>query len=88
MTKSLMKVLAIPALLLPGTGAVKILTDYPYNSTFEVGSEFVLEWEKEDRDEGDTFELIMSTYLVLPTFTPSGPAYDFNDGNIVLDSQY
>ncbi|XXH04129.1 hypothetical protein Hte_010541 [Hypoxylon texense] len=85
MAKSLRKLLVIPTLL-AGAGALKILTDYPFNSTFEVGSEFVLEWEMEDRDEGDTFELTMSTYLVTPIFIPAGPTYDFNDSNIVLDN--
>ncbi|KAI4861999.1 hypothetical protein F4820DRAFT_451392 [Hypoxylon rubiginosum] len=85
MTNSLMKLLAIPALLLTGAGAVKILTDYPYNSTFEVGSEFVLEWEKEIGDDGDAFKLTMNTFLVAPIIVEPGPSYDFNGSDIVLD---
>ncbi|KAI1371817.1 hypothetical protein F4677DRAFT_449995 [Hypoxylon crocopeplum] len=82
MAKFLMKLLAIPALL-TGAGAIKILTDIPYNSTFEVGSEFVLEWEPEDRT--DTFKLTMNTFLVAPILVYPGPSYDYQDRNIVLD---
>ncbi|KAI1177832.1 hypothetical protein F4777DRAFT_166076 [Nemania sp. FL0916] len=87
MTKALTKLLAVPALLAAGAQALTWITDIPVDAYYEVGTEFVLEWEPEDTPE--TFNLTLSTFLSNPILINpipwSGPMYDFKDITIVLD---
>ncbi|KAI0490326.1 hypothetical protein F4859DRAFT_5352 [Xylaria cf. heliscus] len=85
-----MKLFAISALLAGATQAFQFLNDIPVDAVYNEGSDFVIEWKPEDRD--DTFRLELYTFLVNPIYVgPSpnpwgGPIYDYNDTTTVLDA--
>ncbi|KAI1757624.1 hypothetical protein F4782DRAFT_546730 [Xylaria castorea] len=85
-----MKLLAIPVLLAGAAQAFQFLNDIPVDANYKEGSDFVIEWEPENRT--DTFRLELYTFLVNPIYVgppPSpweGPVYDSNDTTTVLDA--
>ncbi|RWA11694.1 hypothetical protein EKO27_g3420 [Xylaria grammica] len=85
-----MKLLAISALLAGATQAFQFLNDIPVDGYYDEGSDFVIEWKPEDRN--DTFRLELYTFLVDPIYVgPSpypwgGPIYDYNETTTVLDA--
>jgi hypothetical protein len=88
MTKSLTKLLAIPALLAGVVQGLQFLNDIPVDGYYEEGTEFVLEWIPETRT--DTFELTLDTFLSTPVYVGpgswwTGPIYDFMTVSVVLD---
>ncbi|KAI0113614.1 hypothetical protein GGR51DRAFT_19169 [Nemania sp. FL0031] len=89
MTRYLMKLLAIPALLAGVAQSINFTNNIPVNSFFEVGSEFVLTWSPETRT--DTFRLELFSFsdtpiLVSPSGGPLGsPIYDYQSRTILLD---
>ncbi|RYC58488.1 hypothetical protein CHU98_g7711 [Xylaria longipes] len=88
MAKSLMKLLAVPALLAGVANGLQWLNDIPLDAYYEPGTEFVLEWTPEDRT--DTFRLMVDTFLTTPIIVPPPPgvrppAYDFKTVNIYVD---
>jgi hypothetical protein len=72
MTRSLTTLLAIPAVLLAGVaqGSITWLNIPPVDAYYEVGTEFVLEWEPQTRT--DTFALTLSSYLTNPIYIGPG----------------
>ncbi|KAF2969160.1 hypothetical protein GQX73_g4400 [Xylaria multiplex] len=89
MTKSLMKLLAIPALLAGAVQGLHFTNDIPVNSYYEVGTEFVLEWVPEARTDG--FRLQLSSFLSEPIYVGpptgpwTGPQYDYKSQTVDLD---
>lgn len=69
-----MKLLAISALLTGAAQAFSFVNDYNYASYHTAGSNFVISWEIENRD--DTFRLELATYLVKPKSGVTGPYYN------------
>ncbi|KAI1108099.1 hypothetical protein F5Y14DRAFT_437412 [Nemania sp. NC0429] len=89
MTRSLMKLLAIPAALLAGAAqAIQFTNDIPVDAFYQEGTDFVLKWVPENR--ADTFKLSIGSFLAEPVLvSPSGgplgsPIYDYKGVNIVL----
>lgn len=91
MAKSLMKLLAIPALLAGAAQALQFTNDIPVDAFYQEGTEFVLEWVPEDR--ADTFKLSIGSFLAEPILvSPSGgplgsPIYDYQGKDIVLGGE-
>ncbi|KAI3323285.1 hypothetical protein HD806DRAFT_544616 [Xylariaceae sp. AK1471] len=87
MTKSLIKLLAIPALLAGVAQAFQFTNDIPVDAFYEEGTEFVLEWAPETRT--DTFNLTIGSFLAEPILVSpivfGSPIYDYQDKDIVLD---
>lgn len=89
MTRSLLKLLAVPALLAGAAQAIHFTNDIPVDAYYEVGTEFVLEWDKETRE--DTFTLSVGSFLAEPILvSPNGgplgsPIYDYKGMDIILD---
>ncbi|KAI0903517.1 hypothetical protein F4824DRAFT_498158 [Ustulina deusta] len=85
-----MKLLAIPSLLAGVAQAFQFLNDIPVDGYYNEGSDFVIEWKPQDRN--DTFRLELYTFLVDPIYVgPSpypwgGPIYNYNDTTTVLDA--
>jgi hypothetical protein len=92
MTKSLIKLLAIPALLAGVAQAFQFMNDIPVDAFYEEGTGFVFEWAPETRT--DTFNLTIDSFLAEPILvSPNGgplgsPLYDYQGKDVVLDSQY
>ncbi|XXH04043.1 hypothetical protein Hte_010454 [Hypoxylon texense] len=86
LAKLTMKFLAISALLAGAAQAIQFLNDIPVGAYYSPGTEFVLEWEPEDRT--DTFQLTIASFLTTPIITNPGqsqfPEYDFKVEGIVL----
>ncbi|KAI1767153.1 hypothetical protein GGR53DRAFT_144779 [Hypoxylon sp. FL1150] len=82
-----MKSFTIPALLIGVAQAIVFLNDIPVDAYYDVGTDFVLEWEPEDTT--DTFQLTISTFLKDPILVnpdqSSFPIYDYKDIKVVLD---
>ncbi|KAI1302944.1 hypothetical protein F5Y03DRAFT_192042 [Xylaria venustula] len=80
--------LAIPALLAGAVQAFGFTNDIPVDAVYDEGTDFVITWEPEDRN--DTFRLELYTFLVNPIQTGTspwgGPIYDYNDTTTVLDA--
>ncbi|KAI0904328.1 hypothetical protein F4823DRAFT_216563 [Ustulina deusta] len=88
MAKSLMKLLAISALLTGAVQSIDFLNDIPVGAYYQEGAEFVLEWTPEVKT--DTFKLQVASSLVNPILAqPStgyaGPLYDYREISAVLD---
>ncbi|KAI0514977.1 hypothetical protein F5B22DRAFT_211247 [Xylaria bambusicola] len=89
MAKSIMKFLALPALLAGAAQALTFTNNIPVDSYYKVGSEFTLEWLPETRT--DSFRLEVSSFLAEPILvSPSGgplgsPIYDYKSQTILLD---
>ncbi|KAI0445080.1 hypothetical protein F4803DRAFT_509348 [Xylaria telfairii] len=88
MAKSLMRLVAIPAFLAGVAKGINFLNDIPVNAYYEQGTNFVLEWEPEDRE--DTFKLTLDTFLSNPILVNPGsgwipPTYDYMTVTTVLD---
>lgn len=87
-----MKLLAIPALLAGAAQAFQFLNDIPVDAYFIEGSDYVIEWEPENRD--DTFSLQLYTSLVDPIYVgpspyPWGPpVYDYNSTTTILNGKH
>lgn len=88
MAKSLMKLLALPALLAGVAKGLNFLNDIPVNAYYKQGADFILEWEPEDRM--GTFELTLDTFLTNPILVSPASGwipqtYDYMTVTIVLD---
>ncbi|KAI1113296.1 hypothetical protein F5Y14DRAFT_225134 [Nemania sp. NC0429] len=89
MTKLWTAFVAVPALLAGAAHAIHFTNDIPVDAFYEVGTEFVLMWDKETRT--DTFNLTIGAFLGEPILVCSGcgplggPIYDYKDIDIVLD---
>ncbi|KAJ2986779.1 hypothetical protein NUW58_g4866 [Xylaria curta] len=88
MTKSWAKLLAIPALLAGAAQALHFTNVIPVESYYEIGSEFVLQWEPEARTDGfklDVFSFLGTPILVSPNGGPlGGPIYDYQSQTVLL----
>ncbi|KAH8157408.1 hypothetical protein CIB48_g10835 [Xylaria polymorpha] len=88
MTKSLIKLLALPALLAGAAQALHFTNDIPVDAYYQVGTDFVLTWSPETRT--DTFNLTVDSFLANPILvSPNGgplgsPVYDYKGKEIVL----
>ncbi|KAI0451783.1 hypothetical protein F5B21DRAFT_485580 [Xylaria acuta] len=88
MTKSLIKLLALPALLAGAAQALHFTNDIPVDAFYDVGTDFVLTWAPETRT--DTFNLTVDSFLAEPILvSPNGgplgsPIYDYQGQEIVL----
>ncbi|KAI1147255.1 hypothetical protein F4825DRAFT_455654 [Nemania diffusa] len=89
MANSLLKLLAVPTLLVGVVQSLDFTNVIPVESYYEVGSKFVLTWAPETRT--DTFKLELSSFsgtpiLVSPNGGPLGsPIYDYQSRTILLD---
>ncbi|KAI0205745.1 hypothetical protein F4808DRAFT_455980 [Astrocystis sublimbata] len=89
MVKSLISLLAVPSLLAGVSQALHFTNDIPVDAYYEEGTDFVLTWDKETRE--DTFKLSVSSFLANPILvSPNGgplgsPVYDYKGINVVLD---
>ncbi|KAI1742377.1 hypothetical protein F4680DRAFT_445941 [Xylaria scruposa] len=85
----MMKLLAIPALLAGAAQAFQFLNDIPVDANYTAGTDYVIEWKVEDRN--DTFRLELYTFLTDPIYVGPGsgpfgiPVYDYNDTTTVLN---
>lgn len=92
MTKSLIKLLALPALLAGAAQALHFTNDIPVDAYYQVGTDFVLTWSPETRT--DTFNLTVDSFLANPILvSPNGgplgsPVYDYKGKEIVLSGEY
>ncbi|KAI0485431.1 hypothetical protein F4859DRAFT_470960 [Xylaria cf. heliscus] len=88
MAKSLIKLLALPALLAGVAQAVQFTNDIPVDALYKEGTNFVLTWAPETRT--DTFNLTINSFLADPILVShdgplGGPIYDYKDKEIVLN---
>ncbi|KAK5630618.1 hypothetical protein RRF57_006333 [Xylaria bambusicola] len=86
----MLKVLAIQALLAGAAQALFGFTnDIPVDAYYDEGSDFVITWDPQDRN--DTFRLELYTSLTNPIYVGPGsgpwgiPVYEYNSTTTVLD---
>ncbi|KAJ2993498.1 hypothetical protein NUW58_g1821 [Xylaria curta] len=85
-----MRLLVIPALLAGASQALfQFLNDIPVDAYYNEGSDLVIQWKPQDRN--DTFRLELYTFLTDPIYVgpspyPRGfPIYEYNGTTTVLD---